>query len=250
MKFRTLVNNIKIVFSRNGLKIGTNSKLVDDENRLNGAILSGIYYMFGILIICTLICLGTGFNLLILFFAIFPLPIMMAIDYYCGFTERCGIQYHRFLIVLLAVINPMFFTISVAASILILHIYQYAIGLGLAVICPNILLLWNIDSFNVRKTYFGPEKRVDPYPIGLWLSSSVIGGITTAWGITYLIMGHTSTFPALFLILEGLLIQSIFAFPHKINKIVPLDLEGSSGPCFMILLTLTCLMIIHYIPIP
>ncbi len=247
MKFKSLFNDIKTLFSNYGFKIGTNSRLTG--NRLERAILSGICYFFGILITSILICIVFSFNFSIIFFALFPLPIMMTVDHYWGFTEKCGEEYHRFLIVFLAVISPMLFTISVASSILFLHIYQYGIGLGLALIYPIILLLWNSDAFNDRMTYYGLEKRVDPYPLGLWLSSAIIGGLTTAWGITYLIVGYPSIGMGIFLVVEGLIIQTIFAFPNKVNKLVPVDLEGSNGPYYMLILLLVFLMVIYYVPI-
>lgn len=77
-------------------------------------------------------------------------------------------------------------------------------------------------------------------PVAYWTLSALLGIYTTGSGFSNIYLHFTKGFPsleaAIFTIILGLLVQSIYIFPDKLNKIVPIELRSKNGFWFMVIL--------------
>ena len=74
-------------------------------------------------------------------------------------------------------------------------------------------------------------------PVAYWTLSALLGLYITGGGFSDIYLHFAKGFPSLeaavFTIILGLLVQSVYLFPDKLNKVVPIELRSKNGFWFM-----------------
>jgi len=77
-------------------------------------------------------------------------------------------------------------------------------------------------------------------PLAYWTLSAIFGLYVTGTGFSdihwYFVKGSPSLGVAIFTIVLGLVVQSVYLFPDKLNKIVPIELRTKKGFWFMMII--------------
>lgn len=77
-------------------------------------------------------------------------------------------------------------------------------------------------------------------PLSYWLLSAMLGLYITGSGFSdihlYFTKGSPSLEATILIIILGLIVQSVYLFPDKLNKIVPIELRTKNGFFFMFIL--------------
>jgi len=77
-------------------------------------------------------------------------------------------------------------------------------------------------------------------PLSYWLLSAVLGLFTVGEGFSGIHLHFSEGYPsleaAIFAIILGLLLQTVYLFPDKLNNIVPIELRSKKGFIFMFIL--------------
>lgn len=113
----------------------------------------------------------------------------------------------------------------------------FGLGAAVAVVYPIVGMFLRIRTFSdesIRSGGFGFM------PFSYWIMAEVLGIYTIGkgfWSInSYLGEGVPSLEFIIASITVGLLLQTLYLFPDKLNKIVPIDLRSKNGFLFMVVL--------------
>ncbi|MCE5213284.1 MAG: hypothetical protein LLF83_01005 [Methanobacterium sp.] len=113
----------------------------------------------------------------------------------------------------------------------------FGLGAGIAVVYPILGMFLRIKTFSDESI---TNEGMGYIPISYWIMAMALGIFTIGRGFSYISIYISKGFPSLeFIIasiLVGLLIQTVYLFPDKLNKIVPIDLRGKYGFWFMFIL--------------
>ncbi len=167
-------------------------------------------------------------------------------------------------VILFTLASPMFFFLMLALGLTSGNLW-FGLGGAIALVYPIIVMFLRIktfsdDSINVHKEIkskkeampeiahmFSDDEEMEVeiksfgyMPISYWLISASLGLFTVGAGFSGIQLHFTKGSPsleaALFMIIIGFLIQSVYLFPDKLNKIVPIDLKTKNGFWFMLVL--------------
>jgi hypothetical protein len=131
------------------------------------------------------------------------------------------------------------------------------IGSLFLLIYPQIVMIIRNGTFNDNSipseenpVYVGSDVVIDGpgyYPAYYWLFSFSIGGVSTIWGFSMLNFPNIPISEGLFLVLVGLIFQTLVLFPDVINWISPIDLRTKNGVKLMSGVTVTLVIIIIFL---
>jgi hypothetical protein len=122
-----------------------------------------------------------------------------------------------------------------------------AIGTIISTVFPLFLMLWRVETFSMnnqdrkKKTILGSI-----YPDFVYGSILLLLGLTTI-GRGIIGVGTYSIESCSILICMGILFESIFLFPDKINCILPIEWKSRNGLIFMIILAIILITISYII---
>ena len=165
-------------------------------------------------------------------------------------------------VILFTLSSPCFFFLMLALGFTSGNIW-FGLGGAVAVVYPILIMFLRIETFNDDSITISkgivklPENLVLPngeaitsenvinetingfgyMPLSYWLVSVSLGLFTVGAGFSeiklYVTNGTPSLQVAFLMIIIGLLIQTVYLLPDKINKIVPIDLRTKNGFIFM-----------------
>ena len=96
------------------------------------------------------------------------------------------------------------------------------------------------STFCGKREVTETEKGFGYMPISYWIFSAMLGLYTTGSGFSdiylYFTKGSPSLEAAILIIILGLIVQSVYLFPDKLNKVVPIELRTKNGLWFMFIL--------------
>ena len=169
-------------------------------------------------------------------------------------------------VILFTLSAPAFFFLMLSLGLTTNNIW-FGLGGAVAVVYPIFGMFLRIRTFSDDSIIISkgkailPEKVVLPngkelspggrevtetvkgfgyMPISYWIFSVMLGLYTTGSGFSnihlYFSKGSPSLGVAIFSIIIGLLVQSVYLFPDKLNKIVPIELRTRKGLLFMFVL--------------
>ena len=227
----------KMPYELNEAERKTQALLIIPVGLIFGFIFS--YVWFGILI---------GINFIPFFLALCLMTISVFFVLYCwdNFDKKYGMKpikspfqlsYQGYVIIMLCWAPTFFFgmlTLGLSTSNL-----WFGLGGAIAVVYPIIGMILRIKTFS--------DDNILPYkgdfgfmPIAYWILSAALGLFTVGLGFSDIHLYFANRSPSLeaavFTIILGLLVQSVYLFPDKLNKIVPIELRTKNGFLFMFVL--------------
>lgn len=84
-------------------------------------------------------------------------------------------------------------------------------------------------------------------PVYYWLFSLSIGGVSTIWGFSMLNFSDIPVNEGIFLILVGLILQTLVLFPDVINWVSPVDIRTKKGIYLMSGATVIMVIILMFL---
>lgn len=188
-----------------------------------------------------------GFNF-IPFFAVLCLIVLgvtLVLYFWDNLDEKYGMRpvrspfqlsYQGYVIILLCW-APAFFFGMLMLGIMTGNIF-FGIGGAIAVVYPIVGMFLRIKAFSDESIPHGGGFGFMPF--SYWILAEALGIFTIGggfWSISsYLSNGVPSLEFIIASILVGLLLQTVYLFPDKLNKIVPIDLRTKKGFLFMFVL--------------
>ena len=171
-------------------------------------------------------------------------------------------------VVIFVLFSPMFFFVMLSLGLTSGN-FWFGFGGAVAVVYPILGMFLRIRTFSDdsiiiskgkavllekvvlpdgKEIYSGGENEVSEtvrgfgfMPISYWILASAVGLYTVGRGFSGIQLHFTNGTPsletAIFTIILGLMLQTLYLFPDKLNKIVPLELRTRKGFLFMFLLT-------------
>lgn len=131
------------------------------------------------------------------------------------------------------------------------------IGCLFLLIYPQIVMIIRNGTFNDNSipseenpVYVGSDVVIDGpgyYPFYYWLFSFAIGGVSTIWGFSMLNFPDIPISEGFFLVLVGLIFQTLVLFPDVINWISPVDIRTKKGVQLMSGVTVTLVLILIFL---
>lgn len=131
------------------------------------------------------------------------------------------------------------------------------IGCLFLLVYPQIVMIIRNGTFNDNSIpseenplYVGSEVVIDGpgyYPFYYWLFSLAIGGASTIWGFSMLNFPNIPVSEGFFLVLVGLIFQTLVLFPDVINWVSPVDLRTRKGVQLMSGVTVTLVLILIFL---
>lgn len=186
---------------------------------------------------CVIGAFAGGIILFFLAFSLFIPGIGLVFYFWDKLDEKYGLEdsYHLLVFFLLSV-APGFFMIMLTLGVISENIF-FGLGAGIAVVYPILGMFLRIKTFSDESI---TNEGMGYIPISYWIMAMALGIFTIGRGFSYISIYISKGFPSLeFIIasiLVGLLIQTVYLFPDKLNKIVPIDLRGKYGFWFMFIL--------------
>ena len=169
-------------------------------------------------------------------------------------------------VILLTVFSPTFFLGMVCLGFA-KNNFWFGLGGAVAIVYPVIGMFLRINTFNDDSIVIFKNKSVLPdkvvllngsefgsgekegiktvkgfgyMPISYWILATALGFYTVGLGFSdihlHFANGSPSLEAAVFIIILGLLVQSVYLFPDKLNRVVPIDLRTKNGFWFMFVL--------------
>ncbi|OEC88643.1 MULTISPECIES: hypothetical protein [Methanobacterium] len=167
-------------------------------------------------------------------------------------------------IILFTLSAPAFFFLMLALGLTSGNIW-FGLGGAVALVYPILGMFFRIKTFSDDSILIPKGKAVLPdkvvlpdgkelssgegrvvtetvkgfgfMPISYWILASAVGLYTVGRGFSGIQLHFTSGTPpldaAVFIIVLGLLLQTLYLFPDKLNKIVPIELRTKKGFLFM-----------------
>lgn len=222
------------------------------------------YIWFGLLIGLNFIPFFIAFCLIILG-VIFVLYFWSNLDNSYGmkpFNSPFQLSYQGYVIILLCE-APAFFFLMLALGLTSGN-FWFGLGGAVAVVYPILGMFFRIKTFSDDSILIPKGKAVLPdnvvlpdgkefssskkevietvkgfgfMPLSYWILASAVGLYTVGRGFSgiqlHFISGTPSLGAAVFTIILGLLLQTVYLFPDKLNRIVPIELRTKNGFLFM-----------------
>jgi len=170
-------------------------------------------------------------------------------------------------VVIFVLFSPMFFFVMVALGLTSGN-FWFGLGGAVALTYPILGMFFRIKTFSDdsiiiskgktvlpdkvvlpdgKGLYSGEERVVTEtvrgfgfMPLSYWILASAVGLYTIGRGFSGIQLHFTNRTPSLeaavFTIILGLLLQTLYLFPDKLNKIVPIELRTKKGFLFMFVL--------------
>lgn len=233
---------MKCKFKRmRGLLFSMPYELTEDERKIQ--ILLFIPVGLVICVISSWI-IGALFGGLILFFLAFCLlipGIVLIIYFWDKLDKRYGMRQVRSplvisyqgLVIFLLSWAPAFFFIMLTMGVINGNIF-FGLGAGIAVVYPILGMFLRIKTFSDESI---TDEGMGYIPISYWIMAMALGIFTIGRGFSYINMYISKGFPSLEFIIAsivtGLLLQTLYLFPDKLDRIVPIDLRTKNGFLFM-----------------
>ena len=143
-------------------------------------------------------------------------------------------------VVIFALLSPMFFFGMLALGFDTGN-FWFGLGGAVSMVYPLVGMFLRIGTFN-DKSIRCYSKDFGYMPVSYWLISTFLGLYTVGAGFSGIHLHFTKGAPsleaAIFTIIIGLLVQTVYLFPDKLNKIVPIELRTKKGFSFMVLLSI------------
>lgn len=171
---------------------------------------------------------------------------------------------YQVIVIWLLCASPTFFFLMLIIGSTSGNIF-FGLGGAVAVVYPIVGMFLRIKTFSDDSRIIGKKKVVLPdrkrplrvpkaalpnisevietvegpgfIPISYWIMAEALGVYTIGWGFSninlYFSTGSPSLEAAVFAIVLGLLLQTLYLFPDKINKVVPIELKTKNGFLFM-----------------
>ena len=141
------------------------------------------------------------------------------------------------IVILLLLMSPIPFFIGLALGFTTNN-FWFGLGGSIAMIYPIIGMFLRIKTFN--DSSIPKQGDFGFMPISYWILATALGLYTVGLGFSdihlYFANGSPSLEAAVFIIILGLLVQSVYLFPDKLNRVVPIDLRTKNGFWFMFVL--------------
>ncbi|NYB52637.1 MAG: hypothetical protein HVN35_08785 [Methanobacteriaceae archaeon] len=185
-----------------------------------------------------------GFNFIPFFAAMCLIVPGVIMVLYCWdkFDKKYGMRpvrspfqlsYQGYVIVLLCS-SPAFFFGMLTLGLMSGNLF-FGLGAAVAVVYPIVGMFLRIKTFSDESIPRGGGFGF--MPISYWIMAEALGIYTIGKGFSgissYLINGTPSLEFIIASIAIGLLIQTVYLFPDKLNKIVPIELRTKNGFLFM-----------------
>ncbi|EKF86873.1 hypothetical protein [Methanobacterium formicicum] len=171
-------------------------------------------------------------------------------------------------VILFTLSAPAFFFLMLSLGLTSGNIW-FGLGGAVALVYPILGMFLRIKTFNDdsiiiskgkavlpdkvvlpdgKELYSGGENEVTEtvrgfgfMPISYWILASAVGLYTVGRGFSGIQLHFTNGTPSLevvvFTIFLGLILQTLYLFPDKLNKIIPIDLRTNKGFLVMIVLS-------------
>jgi hypothetical protein len=157
-----------------------------------------------------------------------------------SFNPRYPYSYSGY-VVLLCLVSPAFFLLFLIFGLLIGNVF-FGLGGAVALVYPIIGMFLRIKVFSEDSIHDGSFGFM---PVAYWILSAGLGLFTVEFGFSsvnsYISTGTPSLETAIFSIILGLLLQTVYLFPDKMDTIVPFDLGTKKGFLFMFILAFVLL---------
>ena len=142
-------------------------------------------------------------------------------------------------VVIFAIASPMFLFGMLALGFDTGN-FWFGLGGAVAMVYPAFGMFLRIGTFNDKSIRYY-SKDFGYMPVSYWLISTFLGFYTVGAGFSDITLHFTKGTPsleaAIFTIIIGLLVQTVYLFPDKLNRIVPIELRTKKGFEFMVLLS-------------
>jgi len=98
-----------------------------------------------------------------------------------------------------------------------------------------------LPNINFSREVTETKRGFGYMPLAYWILSVLLGVYITGTGFSdihwYFVKGSPSLGVAIFTIVLGLVVQSVYLFPDKLNRVVPVELRTKNGYWFMVILS-------------
>ncbi|NYB52633.1 MAG: hypothetical protein HVN35_08765 [Methanobacteriaceae archaeon] len=169
-------------------------------------------------------------------------------------------------VMIFVLFSPMFFFVMLSLGLTSDNFF-FGLGGAVALVYPILGMFIRIKTFNDDSIIIPTGKAVLPdkvvlpdgkelssgkkevtetvrgfgfMPISYWILASAVGLYTVGRGFSGIQLHFTNGTPsleaAIFSIFLGLLLQTLYLFPDKLNKVVPIELRTKKGFLFMFIL--------------
>ncbi|MEL7671188.1 hypothetical protein [Methanobacterium sp.] len=270
-----LGKSFRLIFSRKGIDmlfLSSPAKLSKEERKW--AIIPLLVYFLPIFFVLTYFWFGIlmGLNFLPFFMALISLIAAGCI--YLGYWDDLGKKYgfgygfgrYQLAVILLTLFSPAFFFMGIAYGFATANIFG-GLGLGLIMVYPILGMFFRIKTFSDDSTLIlrgksilhdnvvlpdgkefssGKKEVVETVrgfgfmPLSYWILAVGLGIFTIGYGFsnisTYFSKGVPSLEFIIVTIVLGFLLQTVYLFPDKLNRIVPIELRTKKGFLFMFVL--------------
>jgi hypothetical protein len=163
-----------------------------------------------------------------------------------SFNSRYPYSYSGY-VVLLTLVSPAFFLLFLVFGLMSGN-FWFGLGGALALVYPIMGMFLRIKVFSEDNT---PDSSFGFMPIAYWILSAGLGFLTVGLGFSsinsYISTGIPSLEMAIVSIVLGLLLQTVYLFPDKIDKIVPFELGTKTGFVLMLILAFVLLVIVRFL---
>lgn len=252
-------------------------ELNEDERRIQIFLLIpfGLFFNLILSYIWFVILMGLDFIPFFLALSFIIVGIISVLHYWDKLDRKYGmmpvespyqLSYQGYLILLLLT-SPAFFLLMVMLGFTSDN-FWFGLGGAVAIVYPILGMFLRIKTFSddsiiiPKGNVVLPEKVVLPngneftyekgevietvkgfgyMPVAYWIVTVVLGLYTVVRGFSGIHLHFTNGSPSLeaafFTIVLGLLVQSIYIFPDKLNKIVPIELRSEKGFLFMFIMS-------------
>lgn len=152
-------------------------------------------------------------------------------------------------VILFTLSAPAFFCLGLALGFDTGN-FWFGFGGAVAIVYPVFGMFLRIGTFNEdslpypessgERSLSDIKKYYGYMPLSYWILAVALGFFTVGRGFSgihlYLVNGYPSLEAAIFAIIIGLLVQTVYSLPDKLNRIVPIDLRTKNGFWFMFIL--------------
>lgn len=197
------------------------------------------YVFIGILI-------GSNFIPFFIALSLGIIGIITVLCYWDKLQEKYGMRpirsqfqlsYQGYVIILLSW-TPAFFLAMLTLGPMKDNVF-YGLGAAISVVYPIWGMFLRIKTFSDYSIPF--EGGFGFMPFSYWIMAEALGIYTIGSGFSsinsYLSKGVPSPEFIISSITVGLILQTLYLFPDKLNKIVPIDIRKKNGFLFMFMLT-------------